>query len=227
MTDDPSVTVVVPVHDGARFLADALDSVRVQACPAVQSLVVDDGSRDDSAVIARELGARVIVSEHRGIAHARNLGVAAAEGELVAFLDADDVWTDDSLAPRISYLDARDDVDYVFGHMVDFVDPVDPPPPWLPRARVPERVGIMSTFVLRRDVLARTGPFDEALVIGEDIEWVARATDGGAHGACLDGVFARHRLHGASATARNAGLAREAIRRTVRDSVRRKRNKTS
>lgn len=222
-----SVTVVVPVHDGARFLADALGSVRAQACPGVDALVVDDGSRDGSAAIARELGARVISSPHRGIAHARNLGVARAHGERIAFLDADDLWTENSLAPRMSWLDGRSDIDYVYGHMVDFVDSVDPPPAWLPRTRVQERVGMMSTFLLRREVFARIGPFDETLVIGEDFDWLARATDLGAEGVCLDGVFARHRLHGRSATAQNAGTAREVLTRTVRASLRRKRSETS
>ncbi len=108
--------------------------------------------------------------------------------------------------------------------MTDFVDPVDPPPAWIPRARVEQRIGMMSTFVLRAEALNRIGPFDESLTIGEDLDWIARATDAGACSGCLEGVFARHRLHGRSATALHVPLAREALTRLVRDSVHRKRS---
>jgi len=221
--DSVSISVVIPVHDGASFLADALRSVHAQSCPVLECLVVDDGSRDGSAAVAAGLGARVITTDHCGISHARNVGVAAACGEWIAFLDADDMWTDDSLAARMSHVAEHQELDYVYGLMTDFVDPDDPPPPWVPRARVDERVGMMSTFVVRADVLARTGPFDESLSIGEDIEWLARATDAGARSACLEAVLARHRLHGHSATVRDASMGRAALTRIVRESVQRKR----
>ena len=218
-----SVSVVVPVYDNAGFLPDALRSVHAQSYPVLECLVVDDGSRDGSGAVAAELGARVIATEHRGISHARNVGVAAASGEWIAFLDADDMWTHDSLATRMSHVAEHGALDYVYGLMTDFVDPDDPPPAWVPRARVEQRVGMMSTFVVRADLLARTGPFDESLTIGEDIEWLARATDAGAQGTCLEAVLARHRLHGHSATARHASLGRATLTRIVRESVQRKR----
>jgi glycosyltransferase involved in cell wall biosynthesis len=221
--DDPRVSVVVPVYNSAPYLEAALESVVSQRHDLLESIVVDDGSTDESADVARRCGARVIAAEHRGIAHARNLGVAAVRGGLVAFLDADDLWTENSLEDRLTSLAGRPQVDFVFGRMRDFVDADDPPPSWLPRARVEERTGMMSTFVVRRELFDRTGPFDETLVIGEDLDWVARAYDRGASSVCLDGIFALHRLHAQSATAIHAAFGREALKRLVRSSIDRKR----
>jgi O-antigen biosynthesis protein len=89
----PRISVVVCTHNGAQTLAECLGRVRELSYPDFETIVVCDGSRDRSAQIARQLGALVIESEHRGLSHARNLGIAQADGEIVAFLD-DDAYPD-------------------------------------------------------------------------------------------------------------------------------------
>jgi glycosyltransferase involved in cell wall biosynthesis len=86
------VSVVIPVHNGARTLARALESALAQRYPAVEVVVADDGSTDDTPVVAGRLGdrVRVVTQPNRGAAAARNLGIREARGEFVAFLDADD-----------------------------------------------------------------------------------------------------------------------------------------
>ncbi|HEX5852076.1 MAG TPA: glycosyltransferase, partial [Solirubrobacteraceae bacterium] len=87
----PSVSVIVPVYMGERFLADALDSVAAQTYAPLETIVVDDGSPDRSAEIAAgRPGVRLIRQKNQGVAAARNAGLAAARGELLAFLDQDD-----------------------------------------------------------------------------------------------------------------------------------------
>jgi glycosyltransferase involved in cell wall biosynthesis len=90
----PSVSVVIPAYNAAGFLPRALASAAAQSLQPLEILVVDDGSSDATARIARGFGepVRLIGQEHRGAAAARNNGIRAARGEVIAFLDADDEW---------------------------------------------------------------------------------------------------------------------------------------
>jgi GT2 family glycosyltransferase len=89
----PTVSVVVCTHNGAQTLPECLEGVRGLSYPDYELIVVDDGSSDDSAAIARAHGATVVSGEHRGLSAARNAGIAHAGGEIVAFLD-DDAYPD-------------------------------------------------------------------------------------------------------------------------------------
>jgi glycosyltransferase involved in cell wall biosynthesis len=95
-----SVTVVVPVHNGERFIAEALRSVLSQTRPADDVVVVDDGSTDGTAAVVRSCGGRVrlIRQENRGVSAARNRGIQEAGSSWVALLDADDAWHPEKLA---------------------------------------------------------------------------------------------------------------------------------
>jgi glycosyltransferase involved in cell wall biosynthesis len=87
----PLVSVVIPCFNQAEYLPDALDSVRAQTWPSIESIVVDDGSTDDTSDVAFSRGATMVLrQDNRGLSAARNAGLAAAQGEYVLFLDADD-----------------------------------------------------------------------------------------------------------------------------------------
>jgi GT2 family glycosyltransferase len=87
--DPPAMSVVVCTHNGAATLRDCLDGVLALDYPRVEAIVVDDGSTDASAAIARELGVRTISTANRGLSAARTTGLKAARGEIVAYLDDD------------------------------------------------------------------------------------------------------------------------------------------
>lgn len=91
MRPAPSFSVIVPVRDGAPVLRTLLDSLRSQTLPPeeFEVVVVDNGSRDDGAEVARSMGATVVELPHPGIARARNTGAAAARGDRLAYMDAD------------------------------------------------------------------------------------------------------------------------------------------
>jgi glycosyltransferase involved in cell wall biosynthesis len=91
------LTVIVPVHNGSAHLDSALTSLAMQRGPAIDVIVVDDGSTDDSALKAERHGvdALVIKQPNRGVAAARNRGLAEASSTWVAFLDQDDLWHPD------------------------------------------------------------------------------------------------------------------------------------
>ena len=101
------VSVVIPVYNAARFLADAIRSVQAQRHPRIEIIVVDDGSTDGSGEVARSFaGVRCLRQANGGIAAARNAGVHEARGNLLAFLDADDLWTPGKLALQLDVLRA-------------------------------------------------------------------------------------------------------------------------
>lgn len=118
-----SLSVVIPAHNAARWLTEALLSVRDQGLtPLPELVVVTDRCSDDSAAIARAAGARVLDSPAPGPAAARNAGIAACQGEFIAFLDADDLWPAGSLAPRLAALAADPDAAMIFGDCLQFED---------------------------------------------------------------------------------------------------------
>lgn len=106
----PTVSVIIPAYNAAATLPATLASLRSQTWTDWEAIVVDDGSTDDTAAIARQIDdprIRVLRGENGGQAIARNRGLAVAQGELVAFLDADDGWTTTALADRVAALQAH------------------------------------------------------------------------------------------------------------------------
>jgi glycosyltransferase involved in cell wall biosynthesis len=103
----PLVSVVIPNYNCGRFLVEALDSVFAQTYPAVEIIVVDDGSTDESRDVLRRYAGRVRVVEeaNQGVSAARNYGIRESRGELVAFLDADDLWHPEKLAKQVPLFD--------------------------------------------------------------------------------------------------------------------------
>jgi len=98
------VTCVIPVYNGERFLGNALDSALGQSRPPDEIIVVDDGSTDATAAVAARYGGRIAYHRHEnaGPAVARNRGIKAGCGDLVAILDADDLWHTDKLARQVA-----------------------------------------------------------------------------------------------------------------------------
>ncbi len=103
-----AVAVVIPAYNSQRFLAEAIASVKAQSEAPAELLIVDDGSRDESASLAEGLGERCIRRENGGPGAARNTGVAATSSPLIAFLDADDLFTPDKLARQVAHMAKSD-----------------------------------------------------------------------------------------------------------------------
>ncbi len=214
------VSVVIPAFDAAATLADALASVAAQTAPAAEVLVVDDGSSDGTAALAaRHRGVRVLRQERRGPAAARNLGAREASGELLAFLDADDVFLPGKLALERRALEADPELAGVFGLVrQELIEPALAGRIAVPAGAQP---GLFAgTLLVRRASFLATGGFDESLPIGEFVDWYDRARHAGLRFAALDEVVTIRRIHGANLTWRErerlAGfteVARRAIAR--------------
>jgi len=188
-----TVSVIIPAYNAAPYLSDAIDSVLSQTRPADEIIVVDDGSTDDTVTVARRYGDRILLLQqpNRGPAAARNLGLAHARGEYVAFLDADDVWTDRNLELQVRALTEHPEYVLAYGHVRRFVSPAAPeflratpcdrswPQGDVSTALIHDTIWATCAAVIRRSVLLRTGGFDEALRVGEDYDlWLRIAGQG-------------------------------------------------
>jgi len=169
-------SVVIPAYNAARTLAETLDSVMRQSLPAHEVIVVDDGSRDGTAGVARGFaGVRVISQANAGPGPAQNAGVAAASGEFVAFLDADDLWTPGALAAQAAALARDQQADAAVGDMTEFVCPSEPPETAARfRPRLRQTGWVSGATMLRASALSRVGAF-AALGGGHWLDWMDRA----------------------------------------------------
>ncbi|MEJ7784962.1 MAG: glycosyltransferase family A protein [Solirubrobacteraceae bacterium] len=190
------VTCIVPVRDGARYLAQAIDSILAQSYRPIEVIVVDDGSTDESAHIADAYGdpVRLLTQAPSGAAAARNRAVRAAKGYLIAPLDADDIWRPDKLTRQSNYLDAHPAVDIAMCRLETFHDPgpgdrrVIDGYPWV-------------TALMRAHVFERVGYFDESHQFANALDWFVRASEAGVQTARLPDVLVRRRIHAANVSA--------------------------
>lgn len=114
----PSISVVIPVYNGAATIGRALESVFSQTYPAHETIVVDDGSSDDTGVIVSGYGGsvRYFRQDNSGPSTARNRGVEMASGDWIAFLDADDWYYPDRLRLHAELIETQPDLDFVVGN---------------------------------------------------------------------------------------------------------------
>lgn len=189
------VAVVVPVRNGAAYLAETLASVAAQTFPAREVVVVDDGSTDGSAAVARAAGpgVRVVEQAPLGAGAARNRGVAETTAPWIAFLDADDRWLPRKLARQREALSAAPGAVAAIASIRQFFSPE------LGRADVPDPEVVVGTspitLVVRREAFTRTGGFPTDPGVPEAALWWVRFEATGAVVLTLDEVLAERRLH--------------------------------
>jgi len=190
----PRISVVTPFTDQDAFIGAAIASVRAQSFEAWELVLVDDGARDGSRAIAERAAAadpariRVVATASRpgGAAAARNHGVRAARGDLVAFLDADDVYLSGKLAHEVAILDAHPTAALVFGptewwydglpgrdwteHPGVATERVHPAPTLLTRVLLEQRGDIPCTcgVTIRKRAIEAAGGFEEQFALYED-----------------------------------------------------------
>jgi glycosyltransferase involved in cell wall biosynthesis len=204
--DTPLVSVVVIFLNAAPYLEEAVASVLTQSYQRYEIILIDDGSTDGSSELALELVARhpdrIRYVEHeghanRGMSASRNVGVAHARGEYVAFLDADDVWLPEKLTQQVAALESHLDAGMTFGPGVNWYgwtgSPEDAardsrqdlrlapgtilPPPEFLRHFVEDEAVVpnLSGALVRRNALARSGGFEESFTdLHEDQAFFAK-----------------------------------------------------
>ena len=184
----PRISVIIPTYNSGRYLVDAVRSVIDQTYRPHEIIIVDDGSTDDTRAIVATFDSSIkyIYQRNQGVAAARNTGIAAAVGELICFLDADDSWAPQKLQTQIDFIRAHPEVGFVFADEEEYDERGLQCASLLATSRyfsdfagggvVPDayRKLLVDNFVPTSTVMARrrcvdvAGPFDTELKAAED-----------------------------------------------------------
>jgi glycosyltransferase involved in cell wall biosynthesis len=217
----PLVSVIMAVRNGARFIAAALRSVLDQDYPSIEVIVVDGRSTDASRAIAGAIpGVRILVQGGSGLSDAWNCGIEQASGDLVAFLDSDDLWRPRQLGARVRHLRSAAPAAYAIGTAAFFVDGGGPPPrgfrPGL-LAR-PVVAPIPGTLLIERTTLTAIGGFRTDLAIAADVDLFARLKDGCVPMTVFPEAVLLKRLHGRNLSS-NAAVNNAELLSILRSSI--------
>jgi glycosyltransferase involved in cell wall biosynthesis len=196
------LSVCIPAYQAERYVREAIDSVLAEVPDGAEIILVDDGSTDATYAVAASYGPRlrVLRQAHGGIGAAFNTAVAASSGDVIAAIDADDLWLSGKTEAQLRTLAADRSVDAVFGHVYEFVSP-DVPSEMRARWRCREAPapGILrGAMMIRRSAWERAGAMGTNLQVGEFVAWYARAVDAGLRMPVLPQVVLARRIHGAN-----------------------------
>lgn len=184
----PLISVIIGVYNGERFVARALESIARQTADSLEVIVVDDGSTDNTKTVVQRYRdpdawrwrLRYSYQQNQGLPAAHNQGLALAKGDIVGFLDADDLWPDDKLTRQLPHLVApasaeRQRPDIVLGRQRRFVDGANVSPRELAQANDRPYHYSLGSTLFAREVFDKVGPFDESLHYNADWDWFLRA----------------------------------------------------
>jgi glycosyltransferase involved in cell wall biosynthesis len=201
----PRISVIVPVFNGAPYLAETLESIRRQTLPVAEVIVVDDGSTDESTEIAATL----------------NRGLEEATGNLIAFLDQDDRWLPQKSLLQVTALRENLALDFVFGHVRRF------------RSAPAGATEGESTIDILRGVskqcmMIKKPSFDQVGFFSNEgrydfLDWYSRALEAGLQGEILPEVVAERRIHAANFGVQNPEEQRRGYLSTLKATLDRQR----
>jgi glycosyltransferase involved in cell wall biosynthesis len=215
------ISLIVPLHQGERFIAEAIDSALCQEEPPAELIVVDDGSTDRGPEIARAVPRVTLIRQERaGPGAARNRGIMAAHHGIIALLDQDDLLRPEALRRHRETLEAAPDALVSVCRQRFSVMPGEPTPAW-------QRIELIGSEVLswtpscvcfRRAAFDHVGHFDESLRATSDFEWFRVFRASGLPYAQIDETLVDRRIHagcqsGDAVTINSEmlGLARRAV----------------
>jgi glycosyltransferase involved in cell wall biosynthesis len=202
------ISCIIAVYNGERYLRETLDSILAQTYRPLEIIVADDGSIDGTARVAADYGDRItyVRQSQKGYAVAKNLGLSAARGDFVAFLDADDLWHSEKLARQMVRLRERPEIDLCFTRYKNF---------WMPDLAEeeqrcagrfysqPQSAWSICTLLTRRAVFERFGDFHDGTRGLENMTWFLRAAAQGAVIEVLPDSLMYRRFHLGSVTRSN------------------------
>lgn len=220
MVGSVEVSVVIPCYNHGRFLGEAIRSVLLQSFRDFEIVVVDDGSSDDTAQVARGFeGVRLLQQKNQGQAAARNAGLRESRGRHVVFLDADDRLLPDALETGLACARAHPECGFVSGHYRMIAGDGSPHPTVVRpcvekdhyRALLRRNyIGMIATVLFRRETLEAVGGFDRKVPACEDYDVLLRiARRFPVH--CHEGIVAEYRWHGSNTSLNHSLMLRTAL----------------
>ena len=178
--NDYFVSVIIPVYNGAMYIAEAVESIRRQNHTPLEIIIVDDGSTDNTAKIVANMSGniRYVYQSNNGPAAARNRGLIMAAGDVIAFLDADDLWSGNKLKIQTGLLEQKPEVDIVLGLLqrMQWIDAQEGSPRFKEWSE-PVMNMHLGSALFRKSVFDKVGYLDESLDYCEDWDWFMRAKE--------------------------------------------------
>jgi glycosyltransferase involved in cell wall biosynthesis len=212
----PKVSVIMPVFNGQRFLAEALGSLGRGDEPELEVVVVDDGSTDDSigivqAVAQKDPRIRLLTGEHRGVSAARNVGLRASRGTYVAFLDCDDLCPPGRISRQLSKLISSPGAAFIVGETMWFeaLTPDLKPAPGSKHVRL--LCWHLHSALFASSVFDAHGHFDEALEFAEDMDFFLRLMEACVHFIVEDELASLYRRHDGNMTRNQHRMRRQML----------------
>ena len=178
----PKVSVVIPTYNRADFISEAIESALAQTHRPIEIVIADDGSTDHTKDVLRkyESDIKYAFQPNGGLPSARNLGLKTATGDIIAYLDSDDLWPPDKLAYQVSILISDSSVDIVLGQLQYCIyQPGVTHPSQLEFISPPQLAYSLIAATIRRSAFDLVGKFDEQLRHSDDWDWFVRAKDMG------------------------------------------------
>jgi glycosyltransferase involved in cell wall biosynthesis len=197
----PDISVVIPVHNGERYLAESIQSVLDQGHAALELLVIDNASTDATADVAGTFSSiRYFHLPDKGLSKALNYGLERCRGAFLGFLDADDLWSPNRLAVQLEAFASNPALEMVFGHVEQFISPdLEESAKAKLSIRDKHLPGrYRGTMLIRKDSFWRVGPFEPSTDFGEFIDWYMRAADHKIRELMLPDLLTLRRIHGAN-----------------------------
>jgi hypothetical protein len=198
----PLVSVIIPVFNGERFISDALNNVLSQNYPALEIIVVDDGSTDSTKEIVSKLSVdiRYFMQKNEGPAAARNRGIRDASGEFLVFLDVDDLWPENNLNVLVDKMLQEPDMQVITGYAQlmqknEVTGEYD-----LAGNPMESFQYYIGAAIYRKTVFSKVGLFDPGLKFGEDTDWYNRAIELKENIRRLEEITLFVRRHGGNMT---------------------------
>lgn len=197
------VSVVIPVYNGEPYLVEAIESVLNQDYRPLEVIVVNDGSTDNTEAVARRYDKDIMYvrQERRGPAAARNRGLHISRGEVIGFLDADDLWSEDKLSLQLECLAENPSLEIVLGLSQRMRSRTgEKSKPNFEAWHDPFVAPLLGAAVFKKAVFDRIGLFDETLHFGEDVDWFMRAREQGISMMIIEQVTHFYRIHESNMT---------------------------
>lgn len=219
------ISVVIPAYNAKETIAETLDSVFAQSRPADEVIVVDDGSTDQTShlVKAKYPDTRIIKTSNKGAASALNIGIGQATGDLIAFLDADDLWTKEKLFIQENAFEDNDHLHLVMGQYEAFVCPSLAPDR---ASRLKFVKGVQPGYLIGCMMISKSfledsnQQFDTTLRTGYHVDWLRRLRSSGLSELMLGELVMRRRIR-ADTLSRRSGLASDTLTRDFLEVARR------
>ena len=203
MKNRPLVSVIIPVKNGERFLASAINSVIAQEYKHYEMLVVDGKSTDNTKKIAQSFQkVRYLLQMDEGFGNALNAGIDIAQGELIAFISSDDLWAPNKLSLQVDNFMQHQEIQYTITRVKYFLEEgYEIPPGFRKELLVGDYAGYMpETLVVRKSLFDQIGKFNTDLKISADVEWFARAKDQNIPMTIIPEILVYKRVHNANST---------------------------